>query len=254
MPRVPDIWSMKTKTSVITQAYPKYIGCLFLATTLLLTQATAAHAQSKAPAANTYDSSFRFYYYDQKIDHFANMPIKRKAWVWLGDSITDGGEWAELIGRKNVLNRGISADNTFGILYRLDEVLRHQPQKLFILIGINDIGRNIPTEVSLRNYATIIDRIKAGSPGTAIYIQTLMPTNNEYTNFPNHQNKTDKIEAFNNGLKQLAKEKGTYLVDLYQPFCNAAGKLDAKYTNDGLHLTGQGYAHWKQILTAAKAL
>ena len=48
------------------------------------------HAQS------TYDSSFHFYYYDQKLSMFEIMPDQKGEVVWMGDSITDGGEWSEL--------------------------------------------------------------------------------------------------------------------------------------------------------------
>jgi len=37
-------------------------------------------------------------------------------------------------------------------------------------------------------------------------------------------------------------------VNLYDAFTDAEGKLDARYTNDGLHLTGAGYLRWKEVL------
>ena len=33
-----------------------------------------------------------------------------------------------------------------------------------------------------------------------------------------------------------------------------SGKLDSRFTNDGLHLTGAGYQHWKQFLLDNKFL
>jgi len=44
---------------------------------------------------------------------------------------------------KKVLNSGIEGDITSGVLARLDEVIRHQPAKLFICIGTNDLARGI---------------------------------------------------------------------------------------------------------------
>jgi lysophospholipase L1-like esterase len=205
-------------------------------------------------AQATYDSSFRFYYYDQKLSMFETMADKEGEIVWLGDSITDGGEWSELFSGYPMLNRGISADNTFGILHRLHEVTRRQPSKIFILIGVNDIAREIPVDVILGNYKKIIGQIQIESPATTIYIQTLLPTNNDFKDFPNHQNKTGKILAVNEGLKNLAKATQTKIIDLYEPFCDSTGKLDKKYTNDGLHLMGAGYQHWKEIIQQKGAL
>lgn len=200
-------------------------------------------------AQASYDSSFRFYYYDQKLSMFEQMPTPKKAIVWLGDSITDGGEWSEFFPAYNTLNRGISSDNTFGVLNRLYEVVSRKPQKLFILIGINDIARNIPDEVILRNYRKIIDTIQKQSPVTKIYVQSLLPTNNNFTQFKNHQNKTGHVLSLNEGLKKLCTEKKITYINLYDAFINSEGKLNEKYTNDGLHLTGEGYRYWKQLLT-----
>ncbi len=199
-------------------------------------------------AQTTYDSSFRFYYYDQKLSMFEQIPNQRNEVVWLGDSITDGGEWSELFPGITTLNRGISSDNTFGIRYRLREITRRKPQKIFLLIGINDIARGIPDSVILANYEKIIDSIRLQSPGTKLHIQSILPTNNTFTDFNNHQNKTGHILFINNALRSICRQQRVYFVDLYSGFIDAEGKLDKQYTNDGLHLTGKGYLHWKALL------
>ncbi len=199
-------------------------------------------------AQQSYDSSFHFYYYDQKLSMFEQMPNKSNAVVFLGDSITDGGEWAELFPKLNVLNRGISADNTFGILFRLSEVTKRKPKIIFLLIGINDIARGIPDSVIIGNYAKIIARIKEESPKTKVFVQSLLPTNSEFTNFPKHQNKLENVHTVNAALMEMAVSKNCYFLNLYPSFVNGEGKLSKTFTNDGLHLLGTGYALWKKIL------
>jgi lysophospholipase L1-like esterase len=199
-------------------------------------------------AQTSYDSSFRFYYYDQKLSLFETMPDRAGEVVWLGDSITDGGEWGELFPGVVALNRGVSADNTFGILYRLYEVLRRRPRKVFLLIGINDIARGIPDTVILRNCRRLADSFRLQSPATQLYIQSILPTNNAYTNFKNHQDRGAQIAAVNKGLQQLCAERKLVYVDLHSAFVDGDGKLDSRYTNDGLHLTGAGYKRWKEVL------
>lgn len=201
-----------------------------------------------------YDSSFRFYYYDQKLSMFEQMPAKDNCIVWLGDSITDGCEWSELFPKQNNLNRGVSSDNTFGILHRLYEITKRKPSKVFILIGINDIARNIPANVILRNYNKMVERIQSESPKTKIFVQSLLPTNNQFTQFKNHQNKEAVIQEVNKGLEKLAVDKKITFIDLHAAFQDDQGKLDSRYTNDGLHLTGAGYLRWKEVLTNGKYL
>lgn len=194
------------------------------------------------------DSSFHFYYYDQKLSMFDAMETSENCIVWLGDSITDGGEWSELFKNKKTANRGISSDVTYGVLNRLYNIKKLKPLKVFVMIGINDIARNIPDSFIVNNYKRIIDYFKLHLPKTKLYMQSLLPTNNTFTNFKNHQNKTEHILFVNNELKKICNETQVTYVNLYDEFLDDEGKLHKKFTNDGLHLIGEGYLHWKNIL------
>ncbi len=201
-------------------------------------------------AQNAYDSSFHYYYYDQKLSQFQKMPDKKNLLVWLGDSITDNGEWNELFPDQHTMNRGISSDNTFGVLNRIAEITRRRPRKIFIMIGINDIARGIPDPVILRNYRRIIDSIQMQTPSTRIFVQSILPTNNEFTLFSGYQNKMDHIRYVNQHLQMICAEKKLVYINLFDAFINEEGKLDKRFTNDGVHLTGEGYLHWKEILVS----
>lgn len=203
-----------------------------------------ASAQKTVP----FDSSYTNTYYSQKVAHFKTLPNPENEIIFLGDSITDTAEWSELFPNLITKNRGISSDITFGVLARLDEVTKAMPAKVFILIGVNDIARNIPTDISLRNYAKIISRIQNESPDTEIYVQSLFPTNNHYMEYKGHQNKGEQITAFNTGLKELADSHKLQFVDLYNHFVNEDGKLPLDYTHDGLHLNGAAYLKWANFL------
>jgi lysophospholipase L1-like esterase len=203
---------------------------------------------AKGMAQNKIDSSFHFYYYDQKLSMFDEMEPQSNCIVWLGDSITDGGEWSELFKNKKTANRGISSDVTYGVLNRLYNIKKLKPRKVFVLIGINDVARNIPDSLIINNYKRIIDTFLLQMPKTKLFMQSLLPTNNNFTNFKNHQNKTEHILFINKSLKQLCDNKGVNFVNLYDEFLDDEGKLHKKFTNDGLHLTGAGYAHWRNIL------
>lgn len=198
--------------------------------------------------AQTFDSSYNSTYYEQKVTLFRQLPDTKNEIIFLGNSITDIGEWAEIWQNPKVKNRGISGDNTFGILARLDEVVSSQPSKLFIMIGINDIARNIPDSIIIRNYERIIAKVQQASPRTRIIVQSILPTNNKFTQFKNHQNKTEHILTVNAALQNICRKANLTFVNLYPQFVDADGKLDERYSNDGLHLNGYGYMLWKDIL------
>jgi lysophospholipase L1-like esterase len=201
-----------------------------------------------------WDSTHRPGIFKLKVDQFRSFPNSRKDIIFLGNSITDGVDWVELVGNRHAKNRGISGDITFGVLERLDEVIEGQPAKVFILIGINDISRNIPDAVILQNYQRMVSRIKKESPKTRIYLQTLMPVNSSFGKFPNHYNKDQHLLAVNQGLRELAAREQVTLVDLYPAFLDNQNRLVAAYTHDGLHLTALGYQKWAELLKAGKYL
>jgi lysophospholipase L1-like esterase/glycerophosphoryl diester phosphodiesterase len=203
----------------------------------------ALHAQEAK-----WDSTYRPGNFKLKVEQFASYPNSSSDIIFLGNSITAGVDWNELLGRNDVRNRGISGDISFGVLERLSEVTEGKPAKVFILIGINDISRNVPDSFIVRNYRLMVSRIKAESPRTQIYFQTLLPVNNEFTQFKNHYNKDAHILFVNDELRKLAAKEKITLTDLYPRFLNADKKLDSKYTQDGLHLNAAGYKVWKEIL------
>ncbi|HET9431244.1 MAG TPA: GDSL-type esterase/lipase family protein [Chitinophagaceae bacterium] len=198
--------------------------------------------------SSSWDSTHRPNNFLNKVDQFRSYPNASTDIVFLGNSIIAGTDWNELLGFRNAKNRGISGDITFGVLERLQEVTEGQPAKIFILIGINDVSRNIPDSIILDNYKKIIQRIKKSSPLTKIYFSTLLPVNNEFTQFKNHYNKDEHILYINAELKKLAMAEKIILVDPYPSFLNADNKLDKQYTVDGLHLNAAGYKRWASLL------
>jgi lysophospholipase L1-like esterase len=203
--------------------------------------------QAQSQTAN-WDSTYRPGNFAFKVEQFKSYPNSSKDIIFIGNSITAGTDWMELLGNPNVRNRGISSDITFGILERLDEVTEGKPAKVFILIGINDISRNIPDSFIVRNYQLIIKRIKKESPSTKIYFHTLLPVNNTFTQFKNHYNKDEHILYVNKEVKKLAAKEKITVIDIYSKFLDADKKLDKRYTVDGLHLNAEGYKVWAEVL------
>ncbi|WP_028788123.1 GDSL-type esterase/lipase family protein [Terrimonas ferruginea] len=194
-----------------------------------------------------WDSTFRPGSYALKVDQFRSYPNSRKDIIFLGNSITAGADWNELLGLPQARNRGISGDITYGVLERLDEVTAGKPAKVFVLIGINDMARSIPDSVILSNYEKIIHRIRKESPTTRIYFNTLLPVNNSFPD-KNHFNKDEHIAALNAGLRKIAAREKITLIDIHDHFLDKDKKLDKQYTYDGLHLNAAGYTHWASLL------
>ena len=170
------------------------------------------------------------------------LPKDSNEIIFLGNSITYGCEWAELFRNPGIKNRGIGGDNTEGILERLTEITESKPDKIFIEIGTNDLALNMRIDEICNNYGKIIDRIKLSSPGTKVYIQSVLPT------CDNLERSNDSIVVLNKRLKNISNEKSVKYLNLFDGFTDSNGKLDMKLSYDGLHLNGQGYLIWKKII------
>ena len=116
------------------------------------------------------------------------------------------------------------------------------------MIGINDLAEGTPDSVIITNYESILTNIQTASPQTKVYVQSILPTNADFTEFSRHQHKDAHIQNLNAALQKLCAGKGLSYIDLYTRFVNSEGKLNRKYTNDGLHINGYGYMLWKQII------
>jgi len=193
-------------------------------------------------------------HYQERLAVFKKEKVATGKVVFLGNSITEGADWKKLLRDSTVINRGISGDITFGVLNRVDDVIKLKPSKLFILIGINDLNKEIPDEVVMQNIFTLVRTIKSGSRDTKIYIQSILPVNKTFKNFPKNYDKEEHITTVNDQLKKLSNHFGYTYVDLYNNFTNTARQLDEKYSYDGLHLNAAGYSRWVEILKSSKYL
>lgn len=190
-----------------------------------------------------WNKAVRAYYYHKK-EHFETLPDMDNEIIFLGNSITDNCEWAELFQNPNIKNRGIGGDDTDGILERLSEVTNSNPSKIFIMIGTNDLAYGKSVEHVVSNYYKIIDSIQLWSPKTDIYIQSVLPVEDAI----HTTRKNSNILKINKELENLASIKKVTYIDLFSVFVNEIGKLNLDYSIDGLHINGKGYLIWKETI------
>jgi predicted alpha-1,2-mannosidase len=186
-----------------------------------------------------WNRAVKAHYYQRK-EHFESLPDTEGEIIFLGNSITAGGEWSELLQNPKAKNRGIGGDDTDGVLERLKEVTSSQPAKVFVLIGTNDLAYGKSVDHISENHKKIVSRIRSESPETRIYMQSVLPVDDavHYTR-PNAS-----MSEINKRLKQYCAESGVTYIDIVPVFADENGKLNKKYSNDGLHLNAEGYLQW----------
>lgn len=176
--------------------------------------------------------------YIQRESMFEISPATEADIVFVGDSITARGEWQEFFPDKVVLNRGIDSDVTEGVYNRLSVIIEAKPEKLFLMIGINDLRQKIPNETTLDYYEKILDTLQSSLPECEIYVQSVLPVNSS-TGIPNAE-----VQALNKGIKELADSFNITYIDLYSLLVDENNDLPVKYSVDGVHMTGDAYEIW----------
>ena len=215
-----------------------FLGCLFF---------QSLYAQQA-------DSSFHNYWYDSRLQYFKQLPAKKGPVLFWGDSITEWADWNELTGLGNVLNRGIAGDITYGLQHRVDEVVRHKPRKVFILIGTNDINKGIAVPAIVRTYTALLEQLKIDLPKTKLYVQSVFPINDSLINRQYYKGTNAQIFQLNAALKAMSNEVGATYVDVYPAMLDTKEQMNQEYTYDGLHLSGKGYLQWVAFLRKQKLL
>ena len=73
-------------------------------------------------------------YFQEKHELYKTFPIKKGDIVFVGDDIIDRGIWDQFYGSDKVKNRGIALEGTECPLFRIKDIARKNPSRLFIAI------------------------------------------------------------------------------------------------------------------------
>ncbi len=217
-----------------------------LVSVLLAVMTTVVFAQKK----------YSDHYYKRTAQFEQERPVNSNDIVMLGDSLTEGGDWATLFKDWlptgiSVVNRGIVGDDAPGIYDRLHQILPGNPYKIFLLVGVNDISHQITSDSVLVDIERVVKEITQKCPNTTLYIQSLLPYNYDKCIYKtmNKVDKTHTIRRVNKGLRKMARKYDLEFIYLYDYFV-APGSLhlDGRFTKDGLHINKAAYKIWANAL------
>ena len=189
-------------------------------------------------------------HYDVKNLLFSVYGRKEYRTVMLGDSITEGAAWNELLGIPDIANRGIGGDTSEGFYKRLPDIYGLNPELCFIMGGINDIFKGIPVKSILENMRKTVEELEG--KGIKPVMQTALYVSKTRKNWKNINGNVDEL---NKGLKEMCAERGIIYADINE-ILSSEGGLREEYTYDGVHLYGRGYREWgkkvKEIIEALR--
>ena len=180
------------------------------------------------------------------------LAVKEPAIIFIGDSIVEYFPLHELLqSPKTLVNRGTRGYKTDLLLENLDAHLFGQAlDKVFLLIGTNDIGKEMAQAETLANLEAVIQEISRDYPLAQIQLLSVLPVNEQEQYKGTVYIRTNKkIQALNRAYQELAQAyyQVSY-VDVYSSLLDEVGQLAEAYTTDGLHLSVAGYRILAQAL------
>lgn len=178
--------------------------------------------------------------WERRVDQWRALPPQSAEIVFLGSSIIEEGPWAELFPDSAVVNRGIGADTTAGVLNRLDEVIALRPDRILLYIGGNDFSvSNDTVGAATARFDEIIGQLNAALPATEVFVATL---------FAREARFADPIAQYNRHLIARASDGGFTVIEGHALFAREDGSMDSRYSNDDIHLNGDAYRQWAALL------
>ena len=165
--------------------------------------------------------------------------------IFIGDSIVEYYPLQELLGTvKTIVNRGIRGYQTRLLLENLDAHLYGDAvDQIVLLIGTNDIGKDILMNEALDNLEGVIQSLNRDYPLSQIKLVSILPVNEgeEYKQTV-YIRTNEKIREWNQAYEALASAyMQVDFVSIYDSLTDSEGQLQSTYTTDGLHLSVAGY-------------
>lgn len=183
--------------------------------------------------------------------YFSCLPIKSNDVLVFGDSFVKNGEWQELLGNRNVKNRGTGWGNsgeistTSGIVdatfATIEGVEKTAPKAIFLYTGTADCTGSTDIATVKTNYKALVDKIAEKSPTSKIYLMAICPRNNA-----SHNTRIAELNAY---MASIATGNIRF-VDTYTPMLNE-GAVNSKYVFSNDYIGGLAYVKIANLMKAA---
>jgi lysophospholipase L1-like esterase len=161
--------------------------------------------------------------------------------LFIGDSLTEWFDLPKYFPDARIINEGIAGDTTYGVLERLDQLIDMQVEKIFLMIGINDIFNGFDKYDIIENQQLIIETIQTHANSSALIVQSLLPVNERMLGSNGNLNKT--ISFINAKLKEQCDARKVMFLNLH-PYFLSGNDMRREFTTDGGHLSDAGYQLW----------
>ena len=178
--------------------------------------------------------------------------------AFIGDSRTEALKTYGLLkGATYYTYKGLKVDTVFTEPYIdeggtkmtvMDAISRHQYQRIYISLGVNELGW-VSTDIFIEDYGRIIGTLRESNPDATIYVQAILPVSAKKSEQDDVYN-NPRINEFNALIEQMAKDKGTTYLAVNTAVMDETGALPVGASTDGVHPNIDYCRKWTAYLDA----
>lgn len=129
----------------------------------------------------------------------------------------------------------------------VEEVNGKNYDKIFLMFGNNELGWD-SMQRFLDGYAQVINKVREGDPTARIYVMGILPVTKAASDEGADGVSQERIDEYNEALKQLANNNDCYFLDLGLAMKDESGYLPDDAAEDGVHLNKDYSVKWADIL------
>lgn len=181
------------------------------------------------------------------------VPVTMQDALFIGDSRTDGMRlYSKMSGvdyfcATSMTVYGVQTATPsvagYGTISLSSLLQKRSYDKIYILLGINEIGNNLDSIAA--KYSELVTLVRTLQPDAAIFIQANFNVTAQRSSKGDSINNT-RINGLNERLKAFANGSDIFYLDANHLFGDGYGNLLPTYTWDGVHFQAFAYPIWAQ--------
>ena len=180
--------------------------------------------------------------------------------LFIGNSLIVGLQRTVPLNARYFASVGLNVSQVFtkelipmqsGDTYTISEALGTvEFSKVYLMFGINELGWGSIASF-INYYGQIIDRIREVNPEAIIYVQSILPINEEkWAKSRDYQSCINNfaVATFNQKIIDMCVQKNVAFVNVGEVLTDETGNLYSDATSDGIHIGGIFSTRWVEYL------
>lgn len=179
------------------------------------------------------------------VDAVEQMEIPKGGIIFTGSSSIrlwpNLNDWFPAV---EVYNTGFGGSETSDLIHYADElIIKHQPRKVFIYEGDNDVNSGKATARIITDMEFLVRKIEKENPTSEIILISAKPSEKRW-------HLKSKYEEYNGALEAFCAENQLTFIDVWTPMLDDSGEIIPNlFKEDLLHMNEDGYSIWQPLIS-----